>query len=123
MFCVASCNRSPNSATENIAPDTSVEAEHLYGKYRMSATPEEVAEAGGLDALPTLYLSKEGKFSLNVDGEKTSGTYTYSPGSLTLKDSETGSETHFNVLKDGVEICYADDPSLGFIRVAAAEKK
>lgn len=82
----------------------------------MDATPEEVAEAGGLDAMPTLVLSADGSWRLKVEDESSSGTYVLSAGVLTLSDTD-GAGQKFSVSEGGYRLDEQGDDPAAFVKL------
>lgn len=93
----------------NIAPPPK-DSSAIIGTYRLKATPEESAEAGGLENLPTLVI-KPDHFRIVIDGQESSGIWKYEAGILTLSDKETGENTRFKADTTGTELTEdAEDP-------------
>ncbi|MEZ5163604.1 MAG: hypothetical protein R2688_07595 [Fimbriimonadaceae bacterium] len=88
--CLDTCGvREKNSAVptpENVAKT------EVVGKYHLDVDDEAAAEAGGKDALPTLYINGDGRWSITIDEEKTGGTYSFGAGKVTLVDEADASK-------------------------------
>lgn len=112
LASLAACQPTP---TDEPAPQFT-DAGRLAGSYRLKATPDEVAEAGGLDKLPLLVLDK-GFFRIVIDGEESSGAWSLQNGKLTLTDKATKESNSFSVSKDGTELMEESNDPVVFVKV------
>jgi uncharacterized lipoprotein NlpE involved in copper resistance len=95
---------------EPVAAPAPKDSSVIIGTYRLKATPEESAEAGGLEKLPTLVI-KPDHFRIVIEGQESSGLWKYEDGILTLSDKETGENTRFRADSTGTELTEdAEDP-------------
>ena len=101
------------------APDKAVAAAQLVGKYRMDATPDMVAEAGGLDKLAVLTLTADQKWTLIVGEDESSGTYTYESGRLTLVSEDE--KQNFTVSDGGFKLEEEGPNPAAFVKLASGD--
>ncbi|MBL8068243.1 MAG: hypothetical protein JNM28_07320 [Armatimonadetes bacterium] len=104
------------SATEPESPAKFSDADKLIGSYRLKATPDEVAESGGLDNLPLLVIDK-GFFRLVIDKEESTGGWQLKDGKLLLTDKESKETNAFSVSSDGTELMEDNNDPLVFVKV------
>lgn len=92
----------------------------VLGLYRLKVSPDEVAEAGGLDKLPALVIEKDHWRMINTGGDDSSGTWVYNDGKLTLTD-KTGEQTVFLSDEKGLELVEQSDNPVRFAKYGAQE--
>lgn len=96
--------------SEPLIAQPPTDAAKILGTYRLKATPDEVAEIGGLEKLPQLVVNSD-HFRLIIDGEESSGIWKYESGVLSLSDKETGETNTFKVDSTGTELTEeSEDP-------------
>lgn len=87
----------------------------VIGTYKLKATPDEIAEIGGLDKLPTLVIERD-HWRLIMEDEESSGTWNYLDGQLTLADKNTGEKQIFLSDQGGLELVLQSEDPLRFAK-------
>ncbi|MFM9874613.1 MAG: hypothetical protein ACKVQS_14250 [Fimbriimonadaceae bacterium] len=105
-FVITGCQPKSEPSVSVVPKDSSV----IIGSYRLKATPDEIAEAGGLENLPQLIIQSD-HFRLVIDKTESSGIWKYESGIVSLSDKETGETTKFKADPTGTELTeVAEDP-------------
>lgn len=113
------CQQKTPENIKSPEPDRQATAADIVGQYRMDATPDEVAEAGGLDNLPVLTLTKDGKWKLVAGDEEASGDYTFDSGVLTLVSASE--EQKFTVSEGGFRLSEQGTDPAGFVKLPTTQ--
>jgi len=107
VLALAGCQ--PKAPVEPIVVPAK-QTEDVIGTYKLKATLDEVAEAGGLEKLPTLVIERD-HWRMLVEGEESSGSWKYELGKLTLSDKVTGENSIFLSDQGGLElVLQGEDP-------------
>ncbi|QYK53789.1 MAG: hypothetical protein KF824_02585 [Fimbriimonadaceae bacterium] len=115
VLAVAGCQ--PKTPSEPIVVPAK-QTEDVIGTYRLKSTPDEVAEAGGLEKLPTLVIEHD-HWRMLVDGEESSGNWKYENGKLTLSDKVTGENSVFLSDQGGLELVLQGEDPVRFAKYGA----
>jgi hypothetical protein len=94
---------------------TNVTANKMVGTYRMEATPEEIAQTGGVDRLPKLLLKATGEFSLTVESDVSKGKFVVKDGKVTLQEKDAEPQV-FRITEDGYKLTSESDEDVAFVR-------
>lgn len=119
VLAIAGCQ--PKTQPEPIVVPAK-QTEDIIGTYRLKATPDEVAEAGGLEKLPTLVIERD-HWRMLVDGEESSGNWKYENGKLTLADKISGETQMFLSDMEGMDLIWQTDDPVRFAKYGARKSK
>lgn len=116
LVAVVGCSgsREPKTAAEE-SLSTDVTANKMVGTYRMEATPEEIAQTGGVDRLPKLILKPTGEFTLTVESDVSKGKFIVKEGKVTLQEKEAEPQV-FRITEDGYKLTSEADEDIAFVR-------
>jgi hypothetical protein len=101
---------------------TAITKEKVIGEYRLKATPDEVAELGGLEKLPLL-LIKADHWRMVVDGEESGGTWQIDGDQLSLQDKATGETTRFKPNANATELSELGEDPIVFARFGVPQSQ
>lgn len=97
-------------------PDTSVEQSQLVGKYQVAVESNEESTTTN-ESVATLNLTKDGTYSLKIDSETISGSFTFEAGVLSLKSPGEDPPQKFIVQDSGKKLVeQTDQDPLTWIR-------
>ncbi len=116
LVTVVGCSGSGEPKTAAGASlSTDVTANKMVGTYRMEATPEEIAQTGGVDRLPKLILKPTGEFTLTVESDVSKGNFIVKEGKVTLQEKDAVPQV-FRITEDGYKLTSEADEDIAFVR-------